>query len=225
MEVAEKIASELVLSPKLGETLRKWRNIFKLTQKELAAKLNISTTVISDYENGRRRSLNTKTLRKITYALVSLGYAKGRLNAREPKDVFLLKDFMFPVKAKRFIDSINGKLIAGKNYVNRYLHGYTILNSLKAILKLQASDYTKVYGYSSERALIFTHVKYGRSPMVAIRAHPLKPGMVIYQNPKRVDKLAIELGNLERIPLVITKLDLKSLTRRLERLGMEKCLE
>jgi putative transcriptional regulator len=54
--------------------------------------------------------------------------------------------------------------------------------------------------------------------MVAIRAHPLKPAMVVFQKPDRVDELAIKLANLERIPLVVTDLTMQKLIATLESL-------
>ena len=69
---------------------------------------------------------------------------------------------------------------------------------------MSSMDYLKIYGWSSERALIFTGVKFGRSPMIAIRAHPLKPALVVYQRPEHVDDLAIRLATLENLPLVKT---------------------
>ncbi|MEW6069238.1 MAG: helix-turn-helix domain-containing protein [Candidatus Thermoplasmatota archaeon] len=218
MEVADKIASEIVLSENVGMTLKKWRSIFDLSQRELAEHLKITPSVISDYESNRRAAPNIKTIRKIVKALVELGEAKGKvLRGVESSSALTIKDFLIPVKAKDFINAIKGKVAAGKNHTDRYLHGYTVLESLKAILSLSSSDYLKIYGYSSERALIFTGVKHGRSPMIAVRAHPLKPALVVYQKPKRVDKLALELSELERIPLVVTELDLENLIARVEK--------
>jgi putative transcriptional regulator len=54
--------------------------------------------------------------------------------------------------------------------------------------------------------------------MVAIRAHPLTPGMVVYQNPDNTDILAIKLAKLEKIPLVTTKLTIEQLVQRLNKL-------
>jgi putative transcriptional regulator len=89
---------------------------------------------------------------------------------------------------------------------------------MKAIMALGSMDYLKIYGWSSERALIFTGVKFGRSPMIAIRAHPLKPALVVYQRPEHVDELAIRLATLENLPLVRTNLQVPTLVERLERL-------
>jgi len=61
-------------------------------------------------------------------------------------------------------------------------------------------------------------VRYGRSPMVAIRSHPMKPAMVVFHKPERVDELAIRLAEIERIPLVTTDLHLEVLIDRLKAL-------
>ena len=97
------------------------------------------------------------------------------------------------------------------------VYGYTIVDSLKAILQLNSNDYMKIYGWSTERALIFTDVTFGRSPMIAIRAHPLSPAVVVYQRPGSIDDLAIKLARLESIPLVSTDLDVKDIVERLEK--------
>ena len=76
----------------------------------------------------------------------------------------------------------------------------------------------KIYGWSVERALIFTDVHYGRSPMVAIRAHPLTPAMVVYQKPDQTDPLAIKLAEKEGIPLVTTDLSVEKLIDKMNAL-------
>ncbi len=59
-------------------------------------------------------------------------------------------------------------------------------------------------------------MKYGRSPMVAIRAHPLKPAAVIYSAPGRIDPLAVRLSEVENIPLLTTPYGPKEVLKRLE---------
>jgi putative transcriptional regulator len=74
----------------------------------------------------------------------------------------------------------------------------------------------KVYGWSTERALLFSGVHYGRSPMIAVRAHPMKPAIVVYIQPENVDDLAVRLAELEHIVLLRTELPPQELARRLE---------
>ena len=89
------------------------------------------------------------------------------------------------------------------------------MDSVKAILSLGSQDYLKIYGGNIERALIFTNVHFGRSPMIAVRAHPLTPAMVVYQKPEKVDPLAVKLAHLERIPLVVTDLSVSEIVANL----------
>jgi len=76
-------------------------------------------------------------------------------------------------------------------------------------------------GTTTERALVFTNVSTGRSPMVAIRVSPLKPAVVVIHGPrKKIDPLAIRLAERERIPLVLSLLNtVNDLVRSLRRLG------
>jgi putative transcriptional regulator len=223
IEIKEKIAGEISLSEEPGVTIRKWREEFNLSQQELATHLGISPSVISDYESGRRKSPGVGTVKKIVYAFIDLDKkAGGKILKRyeseeQSKAILSMKEFPVPVSAKKFVSSIKGKNLS-KDALESDVHGYTVIDSLKTIVSLDSSDYLKIYGWSSQRALIFTGVKYGRSPMVAIRAHPLKPAMVVYQKPDRVDDLAVKLANLERIPLIVTNLSVKTLIENLETL-------
>lgn len=215
--LAEKIAGEIVLSENPGQTIRKWRETFRISQQELAKHLKVSSSVISDYEGGRRKSPGVVSVRKIVDGLIKLDETKGGQVLRQytlgetTEAIFAIREFPIGMPATKFVDAIKGKVVASEKSMKRDIHGYTVIDSIRAITSLSAFDYLKVYGWSSERALIFTGVKYGRSPMVAIRAHPMKPAMVVYHKPEKVDELAIRLANVEQIPLVTTQMPLQTL--------------
>ena len=106
----------------------------------------------------------------------------------------------------RLIKDIDGEILSGnEDILERPIYGYTIVDSLKAITTFNV--FGDLYGWSNERAIFFSGVHYGRSPMIAIRAHPVKPRVVIYIKPKTIDKLATKLAEMERIVLVRTELD------------------
>ena len=63
--LSEKIAGEITLSPRPGQTIRKWRGVFGISQTDLANFLRLSPSVISDYESGRRKSPGIQTVKKI----------------------------------------------------------------------------------------------------------------------------------------------------------------
>jgi len=67
--LAHQIAVEVVFSGKPEEVLKRWRMQFNIKQNELAAKLGITNSVISDYESGRRKSPGIVFLRKYIVAI------------------------------------------------------------------------------------------------------------------------------------------------------------
>jgi putative transcriptional regulator len=223
MDIAEKIAGEITLSGKPGKTIRKWRETFHISQGVLADFLKISPSVISDYESGRRASLNIASVRRIVESMIKLDETRGGLTIKQYSTklsdaIFDIREFSSGVPAQNFVKSIKGRVVASKDYLDRKIHGYTVMDSLKAIMSFSSFDYLNVYGWSTDRALVFTGVKYGRSPMVAVRAHPLKPGMVVYHKPEKVDALAVKLAEVEKIPLVVSNLPLNKLLGELKKL-------
>ena len=220
----EKIAGEIVLSNDPGKTLRKWREEFTISQQDLARHLVISPSVISDYESGRRKSPGIVIIRKIVTGFLNLDEENGskilkKYDLGQKSDcIIAIHEFRSSMPAEDFMKVIEGETLNRGISLDKDIHGYTVIDSIKAITALGSMDYLKIYGWSSERALIFTDVKFGRSPMIAIRAHPLKPALVIYQRPEHVDELAIRLATLENIPLIRTNVGVSQLVERLERL-------
>jgi putative transcriptional regulator len=125
-----------------------------------------------------------------------------------PSDAIIdVREFPASVDARRISNAVAGVPVACENLLQRRIYGYTVLDSIQFIQTLSISDAYTVFGTTTERALIFTNVSTGRSPLVAVRVHPLKPRMVILHGPNRVDDLAIRLAEVERIPLILSKAD------------------
>ena len=227
--VKKRIAGEIILSKDFGKTIQKWRNIFKISQKELAEKLGVTPSVISDYEGGRRKSPGIRVIKKIVDALIEIDEERGgnviRSFSSFPSEIILsdvvidLREFEKPVDVKKFCTSIGAELVAEGE--RNCIYGYTIIDSLKAILELPPLEMVKLYGITTERALIFTGVSRGRSPMVAIKVTNLKPSLVVYQGRiEKVDDLAVRIAEIEGIYLAVVKKDVPSLLKDLERLGV-----
>ncbi len=218
----EKIAGEITLSDVPGKTIRKWRQEFHITQTDLARHMRVSPSVISDYESGRRESPGIRTVRRLVDAILEIDAKTGRRIAKryeEFSDVIpSMREFPVGMRAADFLRRIEGRPLTRAIPLRRTINGYTVIDSLKAITTLDASDYLRIYGSSSERALLFTGVKFGRSPMIAIKAHPLKPAMVVYVQPENIDELAVKLAELENIILARTELPPPALIERLEKM-------
>ncbi len=222
-QLEEKIAGEITISENPGRTIRKWRNMFKASQTELANKMDISPSVISDYEQSRRTP-GTKLVKKIVSSLIEIDREKGgeiikRFTPPGQEGIMDMGEFSDAVDLNDLIENIEGERLNGIKK-NRNLFGYTIIDSLKAILSMKSFDYLRIYGWSTERILFFTGVEHGRSPMVAIRASPLTPAVVAYVQPGKVDELSIKLADLEGIPLIKTDYNVDDILKKIERYMM-----
>jgi len=157
----DKISGEIVFSDNPGKALRKWRRIFEVSQKELADRLGISPSVISDYESDRRKSPGISFVRKVITALFEIDRDRGYKTISKYRDlisginldaVIDMKEFTKSLKFKELVDLLEGSVIVETDKV---VNGYTIVDSIKAILTLNAYDFYKLYGYTSESSHIY----------------------------------------------------------------------
>lgn len=214
--LSKRIAGEIVLSQDAGKIIQKWRNIFKIPQRKLADEMKIMPSVISDYENGRRKSPGIKVIKRIVEGMIKLDEKAGGSIIKEFSEyptksilsdaIIDIKEFGIPMTVGEFCKKISANLMVRPDLEDNKLYGYTIIDSLKAIMDLPPLEMVKLYGYSSERALIFSNARSGKSSMVALKVTNLKPGLVVLQNSKEIDDLAKRIGENESIPIASSKI-------------------
>jgi putative transcriptional regulator len=213
-KLAHKMAGEITLSDDAGKTLKKWREIFKISQKDLSQALKINPSVISDYESGRRSSPGIKMVKKMVDAMLDLDAKKGGDNVSKmgsgyseaPLDVIIdINEFNKPVEAKKIVEAVEGEVVYGADLLNRHVFGYTVVDSLKAIVEFNPLELARLYGATTERALIFTKVTTGKSPMIAIKLTSFRPSIVIFHGVKELNPIAVKIAERERLPLIISK--------------------
>jgi putative transcriptional regulator len=219
--LAEKMAGEITLSDSPGKALKKWRMAFEIPQAVLADELGISPSVISDYESGRRRSPGTAVVGRIVDTILSIDEENGGrfigqfgkiLENRFDSDIITdIHEYASPAPLESFARAIGASIIHGP--VDKEIYGYTVINSLNAILQLSSSEFGRLYGWSTERALIFTGVSNGKSPMVAIRVTPFKPRCVVLQGimPEEIHPLVPILAERDRITLMSTPMEVEGI--------------
>ena len=228
--LAKDIVGEIVLSENPEKIIRKWRSIFNFSQKKISAHLGITSSVISDYESGRRKSPGINVIKRYVEALLFLDMKRGghviksftgTLNAQGiPKSIVDIREFSSGVKIYDFCRAIDSPLLT-KNIgsLEREIYGYTVIDSVKAISELSFSQLINLYGTTTQRALVFTNVSTGRTPMVAIKLTSLQPGLVILHGTPDIDEVAINIAEAENIPLAICKLDaLEDVVNRLRKI-------
>jgi len=235
LDLARLIAGDIVLSDNPGRAMKKWREYFEVSQTELAERLDTTPSVISDYESGRRRSPGAQFIKKFVLTLISIELERGgrklelltkQLRIGSEKYLAAVIDmceFARPVPFDEFVRVIEGEVYVYPEYQKVDIHGYTIVDSIKLVLEVPPQEYFRLYGSTTERAAIFTNVKYGRSPLVAIHSllafTDLKPAVVVLHGIDRPDELGIEIAKRDKIPLVVTKLRISELIRNLRRLS------
>jgi putative transcriptional regulator len=209
--IAQKIAGDIVMSENCGASLRKWREVFKLTQTEVGVLMGISASVISDYEKGRR-SPGVKFVRRFVKALINLDKSRGYPVVKQIASslnlslgaIMDLKDFSVPMKLDELVTVVEGFIANSNMHRDVIIYGYTVLDSLEAIERLSGNEFWQIMGATTRRALIFTKVSTGRSPMISVRVSPVKPVAVVLHGTKKIDPLAIRLADREGLPLIVS---------------------
>lgn len=212
--LAKNIAGDIVLSEEPGVVMKKWRQVFMIKQCDLAGRLEVTSSVISDYECGRRRSPGTYFVRRFIETLISADMEAGGAMIQklaegfEDDAIMDIREFLEPVTAKKIIAAVNGEVVVGEKALKEKIWGYTVIDSIKAILELSEISFMGIYGERADRALIFTKVHLGRSPLIAVKVTQPKPRMIVLHglSPKKVDKLAVKIAALENIMLVVSKI-------------------
>ena len=223
--LARRIAGDIVMSDNPGLAMRKWREIFAVSRNEVARRMGIRPTVISDYERGRRVP-GAKFIKRFVEALIEIDAERGwpvvrRLSKHlsvEERGVLALRELSEGIRFDELVSAVDGVLLS--SHTVERVYGYTVLDSLEAIEVFDGNEFIYIMGVTSERALIFTRVSTGRSPMIAVKVAPIKPAVVVIHGTKRVDPLAIRLAESEKIPFILSTLKtVDELMRRLEALA------
>jgi len=224
--LAEKMAGEITLSQNPGETIKKWRKSFEVSQIDLANHVNVSPSVISDYESGRRRSPGTTIISKLVDAMLDIDEKAGSHKIRAYESMLIeqynsnvildIHEYRSPIQLSRFAKLIEAETISGN--IDRHINGYTIIDSLNAIFQMSSNEFYRLYGWSTERALIFCNVSTGRSPMVALRVSTLKPAAVVLHGlePSKIDPVARKLAEAETFPLMCSSMEINTIMNTLK---------
>jgi putative transcriptional regulator len=224
-QLAEKMAGEITLSDSPGHALKKWRMNFEIAPGILADRLGVSPSVISDYEGGRRKSPGTAVVGKIVDTLLAMDeenegkhiqkFSTMLFSNVEDDVIYDIHEYAAAIPLKDFSEAIGCTLLCGS--MDQVLFGYTVVNSLNAIMQFSSDEFNRIYGWSTERALVFTNVSTGKSPMVAIRVTPFKPRCVVLQGLDIADVHPIveKMAERDHITVMCTMMDIDKIVSTL----------
>ena len=224
-QLAEKMAGEITLSDSPGHALKKWRMNFEIAPGILADRLGVSPSVISDYEGGRRKSPGTAVVGKIVDTLLTMDeenegkhiqkFSTMLFSNVEDDVIYDIHEYAAAIPLKDFSDAIGCTLLCGS--MDQVLFGYTVVNSLNAIMQFSSDEFNRIYGWSTERAVVFTNISTGKSPMVAIRVTPFKPRCVVLQgiDTNDVHPIVEKMAERDHITVMCTIMDIDKIVSTL----------
>lgn len=185
--LARRLAGEVALSDDPGATLRKWRTDFDVSQTALADEVGVSSSVISDYESGRRENPGIAVVRRFVEGLLAIDADRGGAHIRQyarvvsagfESDIVLdLREYTRAVPLEGFYDAAGASELAEGEA--DHVNGHTVIDSIEAITRLSSEEFYRLYGESTDRALVFTEVTRGESPLVALRVLTPTPNAVV----------------------------------------------
>ena len=225
--LGRRIAGEIILSCKPGATMRKWRELFAISQINLSDRMSFSSSVISDYESGRRKSPGAKFIKRFVLALLKIDEEKGsrfirefsKLTSSPSMAVLDLREFPIPVRTEYLCKAIKGEVIACKSKYVKEISGYTVVDSKKAVEALSGFEYAQLFGATTERAIVFVNLENAANPMMIVRVSNLKPRLIVFHQMKPND-YTIQLAEYEQIPLIYsTAPSIEQLVKSLRRLS------
>ncbi|NHN59546.1 MULTISPECIES: helix-turn-helix domain-containing protein [Halorussus] len=224
-DLAERIAGEITLSDDPGATLRKWRTDFGVSQTDLADQLDVSSSVVSDYESGRRASPGIGVVARVVTSLLDIDERRGGDRIRQYARVLSagfesdivndLREYPTTVHLDRFYDAVGATELADGDH--DHVTGHTVIDSIQAITRLSSEEFYRLYGQSTSRALMFTNVTRGESALVAMRVVNPTPNAVVLHGLDREDlwEHAPKMARLEGFSLAITDEPMDDVLREL----------
>ncbi|WP_254530642.1 helix-turn-helix domain-containing protein [Natrinema gelatinilyticum] len=224
-ELAEKIAGEVTLSNDPGSTLRKWRTDFDISQTDLAAELEVSSSVISDYESGRRESPGIGVVGRLVEGLLAIDERRGSERIRqygrvlsagfESDVVYDLREYATSISLSRLYADLEATEVASSG--TDRVSGHTVIDSIEAITRLSSEEFFRLYGQSTNRVLVFTGVTRGESPLVALRVVNPTPNAVVLHGIDEDDLWdhAADLARIDGYSLAVTNTPLDDMLEHL----------
>ncbi|MBS7248774.1 MAG: helix-turn-helix domain-containing protein [Candidatus Jordarchaeales archaeon] len=213
--LARRVAGEIVLAEDPGRTMRRWRELFHVSQITLAEYLEVSPSVISDYEANRRKSPGTKTIKRFVEALLDIDGRRGEpvisafgrlMDIEIPSSVLLdAREFISPVSVESFCSAIGAELVVPRDLVEKELLGYVVVESRTMLKDLSSEGFSKLYRATAGRSLVLANVTTGRSLTVTIKENEHKPGLLVLHGVSKPDPAILDLIENEKLPTAVVR--------------------
>ncbi|MHA1607121.1 MAG: helix-turn-helix domain-containing protein [Candidatus Freyarchaeota archaeon] len=213
--LARRVAGEIVLADDPGKMMRRWRELFHISQITLAEYLEVSPSVISDYEGNRRKSPGTKTIKRFIEALLDIDSRRGEpvisafgrlMDVEIPSSILLdTREFVSPVNASSFCSAIGASCVANEDLLDSPLLGYIAVDSRAMLKELSSEGFKKLYKAAAGRGLVLANLSTGRSLTVTLKENEYMPGLLVLHGVSEPDPLTLNLAKEEGFPLAVLR--------------------
>lgn len=221
-ELMQLILGDIAANENYGLVMKKWRDLFNLTQSTIARELDIKQSVISDYENNRRKSPGIQFLRKYTKAIIKLGKEDNREQYNKLINRFNIKygskglvegDFDKKLSIKQVLDLLNATQILSIKTSPEFTNYIFFSDNISSIITEEPS-YKLLKGLKTKdkRVFIFSNVKTGRVPLIALKILTKlnkiqMPKLVVFQTEKfKLSSFTRKLAKKNNISIALTNM-------------------
>ena len=222
--IGKKIAGDIVYSQDHGLALKKWRKRFRVTQRDLALKIGIMPSVISDYESSRRKSPGIRVVKRLIDVLMLIDEERGGKTIEELAKEFIQANISDAILDTQDMGEISTGFFDKKLEIEYFVKpvkaksiGYVFLDAYKAITNLSYPELIKMFSIANDSILILDNVNNGRTTLPIIKITGLRPSLIILATKSKPDELAIKVAESIKVGLATTPLKREEILKRLRK--------
>ncbi|PIU88342.1 hypothetical protein COS64_04185 [archaeon CG06_land_8_20_14_3_00_37_11] len=217
------ILGDIAVNKNYGIVMKKWRELFNITQSDVAKELNIKQSVISDYENNRRNSPGIEFLRNYVKALIKVGREehkkeyegiKNNLGIKNIANKLFAGEFMKELTTKQVLNRLKAVQIVSQPEQAKFKNYLFLSDRITSILMKQPT-YKLLKNLKSKEGTIyvFSNVKTGKIPLITLKIlsklnRIQMPKLVIFQSDNlKLSGFARRTAKTNNITIGVTKED------------------
>jgi putative transcriptional regulator len=221
LELLQIILGDIAANENYGLVMKKWRELFNITQSRIAKELQIKQSVISDYENNRRKSPGIEFIRKYTQSLINIGKKERKkeyetiiedLGLKKEVNKLFAGEFKTKIGSKEVINLLNGTQILAQPSQSSFQNYLFFSDKITNIVTKQPSyKLLKDLKSKKETVYIFSHVRTGKVPLILLKMMSKlnrleMPKLIIFQSKGfKLSSFARKIAKNNNISIAVTR--------------------
>lgn len=233
-QLLQKILGDIAANEEYGFVMKKWRELFNITQAKVAQELNIKPSVISDYEGSRRRSPGIGFVRKYVNTIIKLSEIHEKESFEKVKKLLgivnetnsLLNKTFESKNTESILNLLNAEKLTRRKNSEFFQECIFFSNKISHVLtKMPSKKLFNHFKNSTDKFFIFSKVKSGRIPLILLnllsKTNKSKmPGLIIFQTNDefKLSRFVRRMAERNKITLGITNKEISEIKKIVEKL-------